>query len=132
MKVGNRKKDFEMIKTLGKGHFGSVFLVKSKLDGKQYTMKELNSPDIMKLKKEIGILKQLNHPKVVRYFNSFQENEKFYIVIEFIDDSTLDKLIKEKKVQKEFIEEKKIMQMFTRYSQEFNISIKLKILYTEI
>ena len=41
--VGNKLSDFVVQRQLGKGHFGSVSLVQSKLTNKVYAMKEIKS-----------------------------------------------------------------------------------------
>ena len=39
--IGNKLSDFRIEKELGKGNFGSVYLVTSKLTNKLYAMKEI-------------------------------------------------------------------------------------------
>ena len=47
--VGNKLSDFVVQRQLGKGHFGSVSLVQSKLTNKVYVMKEIKSERYKKL-----------------------------------------------------------------------------------
>ncbi|OHS95114.1 hypothetical protein TRFO_38663 [Tritrichomonas foetus] len=72
--------DFELLKTLGIGSYGSVFLCRHKKSGKLYAAKEIRhvpssiseSPD--KDDREISILSQLNHPCIVG-FEGYSETD---------------------------------------------------------
>ena len=39
--VGSRLSDFEIVKQLGKGSYGTVYVVRSKLDMNNYVMKKI-------------------------------------------------------------------------------------------
>ena len=54
---------------------------------------DLNSDFIEKICKEVSILKDLEHPNIVRYYTSFVEKDYIYIVMELLDGSSLADLI---------------------------------------
>ena len=89
--VGSKLDDFKIVKPLGKGHFGSVYLVTSKLTNKLYAMKEIqcskykSQEEVNQVEKEIKLLENLRHPRVITYFNSFKQNGNIYIIIEYIN-----------------------------------------------
>ena len=97
--VGSKLSDFNIIKPLGKGNFGSVYLVTSKLTKKLYAMKEIltskykSQEEVNQVQKEIKLLENLRHPHVITYFNSFKENGNIYIVIEYINGGSLEELL---------------------------------------
>lgn len=79
--VSRFHKDFQLIAILGKGGFGVVMEVKNKIDDCEYAVKRIR----MKTKKynkfgygsvmrEVKALAKLDHPGIVRYFNSWVEN----------------------------------------------------------
>jgi serine/threonine protein kinase len=82
--------DFKIIKTLGKGSFGKVLLVKNIFNNEYYAMKILKKEFIKKQKQishtknEREILEKINFPFIVRMYFAFQNNEKLYIVTEFV------------------------------------------------
>ena len=117
--VGSKLSDFTIVKNLGEGHFGSVKLVTSKLTNKLYAMKEINQSRYQTEKqrklvmKEIKLLENLHHPHVITYFNSFVENNNFYIIIEYINGGSLEDLLIENIKQEKIISEKKNLGSFS-------------------
>ena len=101
--VGKSLIDFEIKNPLGKGRFGQVFLVKSKITNYYYAMKKIkinNSKDKDNIRKEIALLKSLNHHHIINYFTSFFENDSYYIIIEYINGISLQNLIDDNIKQK--------------------------------
>ena len=71
-------KSFEILRMVGIGSFGKIFLVKKKDDGKLYAMKVLKKRNLVVKKHlryaltEMNILKTCNHPFIVKIYYSFQ------------------------------------------------------------
>ncbi|KAM3081496.1 eukaryotic translation initiation factor 2-alpha kinase [Clarireedia jacksonii] len=68
--------DFVEEGRLGKGGFGEVVKARQKLDGQIYAIKKItqkSSASLDEILKEARLLSQLNHPSVVRYFNTWTE-----------------------------------------------------------
>ena len=118
--VGSKLSDFTVVKNLGEGHFGSVKLVTSKLTNKLYAMKEINSSRYKTEKqrqvvmKEIKLLENLHHPHVITYFNSFRENNNFYIIIEYINGGSLEDLLIDNIKQKKVLSEKLVWDLLVQ------------------
>jgi serine/threonine protein kinase len=78
--------DYEVIKSIGNGMFGQVFLVKHKIEGKYYAMKKINFRDLsdkdrVNLENEVQVLKDLRHPNIVTYKDSFFDKEDFFYIV---------------------------------------------------
>eukprot|EP00743_Colponemidia_sp_Colp-15_P006913 GILK01007462.1.p1 GENE.GILK01007462.1~~GILK01007462.1.p1 ORF type:complete len:728 (-),score=124.50 GILK01007462.1:146-2329(-) len=77
---------------LGHGSLGSVFRALDQNSGKLIAVKQLRyDPSleeeekmVAELEDEIGILKDLKHPHIVRYFGSERHNDNFFIYLEFM------------------------------------------------
>jgi serine/threonine protein kinase len=63
---------------IGEGGFGKVYKVRHKLDGNIYAIKKavVNYDDLndRKMLKEVALLSKLNHPNIVRYYQSWLED----------------------------------------------------------
>lgn len=93
---GNKFKDvtvqpssFEMIRKLGQGDVGKVYLVREKKTNRLYAMKIISKDEMVKRKKiervlaELEILATSNHPFIVKLYHSFQTEEHLYLCMEY-------------------------------------------------
>ncbi|KFM13812.1 Serine/threonine-protein kinase Nek10 [Aptenodytes forsteri] len=115
--IGN----YAILEHLGSGAFGSVYKVRKHNGQNLLAMKEVNlhNPAFGKDKKdrdssvknivsELTIIKeQLYHPNVVRYYRTFLENDRLYIVMELIEGVPLGEHFHSlKQKQQQFTEER--------------------------
>ncbi|XP_051825020.1 ribosomal protein S6 kinase alpha-6 isoform X2 [Antechinus flavipes] len=95
VKEGCEKADpaqFELLKVLGQGSFGKVFLVKKIIGpdaGQLYAMKVLKKAslkvrDRVRTKMERDILVEVNHPFIVKLHYAFQTEGKLYLILDFL------------------------------------------------
>ena len=99
--------DFQPLKLLGKGSFGKVILVNYLTNNKVYAMKILKKEEIIKrkqinhIKTERLLLEKLNHPFIAQLQFAFQDEQKLYLVTEFLQGGELFFHIKRKTCFKE-------------------------------
>ncbi|MBN3295988.1 KS6A6 kinase, partial [Amia calva] len=95
VKEGCEKADpsqFELLKVLGQGSFGKVFLVRKIVGpdaGQLYAMKVLKKAslkvrDRVRTKMERDILVEVNHPFIVKLHYAFQTEGKLYLILDFL------------------------------------------------
>ena len=95
------KEDFVVLKTIGKGNYGSVKLVVDRHTHEQYAMKYLassllqnNMLSLLNLKNEIQVLRSLDHPGVMKLDRVYEENSKVYLIFKYYPDKDLfDRLL---------------------------------------
>ncbi|EIW82330.1 hypothetical protein CONPUDRAFT_81831 [Coniophora puteana RWD-64-598 SS2] len=94
-------RDFDIIKPISKGAFGSVFLAKKKVTGDYYAIKVLKKADmiaknqITNVKAERMILmRQAESPFVAKLYFTFQSKENLYLVMEYLNGGDCAALIK--------------------------------------
>ncbi|KXN83737.1 Serine/threonine-protein kinase cek1 [Leucoagaricus sp. SymC.cos] len=94
-------KDFDVIKPISKGAFGSVFLAKKKATGDYFAIKVLKKADmiaknqITNVKAERMILmKQAESPFVAKLYFTFQSKDNLYLVMEYLNGGDCAALIK--------------------------------------
>ena len=110
---------YQKIKSLGKGSYGQVFLIKSLETQKEYALKETI---ITKEKEvflyftmnEINILSKLKNPFIISLKCAFKtqlnkDMEKLEIIMEYVDNGDLNKLLIDNKYDEVYFEEKRIL-----------------------
>ena len=89
---------FEIIRKLGKGAQGSVFLAQDTHLKRQVAIKsisERSSPQqIHHVLQEARIVSQLSHPGIVTLFDAIEHHGRHYLVLEYVDGTTLDHLLR--------------------------------------
>lgn len=83
--------DFEVLRCLGTGSFGTVHLVREKKTGRLFAQKQFKKASLMVRKSTIGqtmtereILELVNrHPFIVKLYYAFQDHQKLYLILEY-------------------------------------------------
>ncbi|CAK9144505.1 unnamed protein product [Ilex paraguariensis] len=94
-KKGMQLGKYEIGRTLGEGNFGKVKYAKNLGTGQPFAVKILEKNRIIDLKitdqikREIGTLKLLKHPNVVRLQEVLASKTKIYMVLEFVNGGEL-------------------------------------------
>jgi hypothetical protein len=75
--------EFEFIEKLGKGAYAKVYLVRSRLDGREYALKTypkkeyLTKPQrFINIRNEVEIMCRMEHPSIIRVFYVCETSEK--------------------------------------------------------
>ena len=96
-------KDYKIIRILGKGSYASAYLVTKELSGinKSYVIKQIPLEDLSpsekeEVKTEAKLLSQIKSDFVVKYYESFEENNFLNIVMEYCELGDLEHLLKQR------------------------------------
>ena len=88
---------YKILCFLGEGSYGSVFKAREISTGRIVAVKKMligNSPSkYKKIIKEINLLKNLDHPNIVKYYDYFEEEDYIYIMMEYLEGCTLKQYI---------------------------------------
>lgn len=84
---------------LGKGAFGSVYRALNWGTGetvaiKQVKLTDLPKSELMVIMQEIDLLKNLNHPNIVKYHGFVKSVESLYIILEYCENGSLHSICK--------------------------------------
>ena len=128
---------YQIIDTLGKGSFGSAYKVIDKDNNKIYVIKQISlknstKKEIESIKNEAKILSSINSEYVVKYFDSFIENDYFNIVMEYCNGLDLRKLINSYKENNKFIEKEKIYHFIDGLCQGIQELHKKKLIHRDL
>jgi serine/threonine protein kinase len=93
---------YEVIKTLGRGNFGVVHVVRSKEDRRVYVMKEVHMVGMRQeerdcVSQEAVLLSKMEHPFIVRYIESvFSQPHTLCLIMEYCQGGDLSALIQQR------------------------------------
>ncbi|KAJ4755246.1 CBL-interacting serine/threonine-protein kinase 17 [Rhynchospora pubera] len=93
---------YELGRTLGEGGFSTVKFARHVETGRPFAIKILDRHSVLarkfhdQLKREIGSLKQLKHPNIVRLHEVSASQTKIYIVLEYVSRGELYNVIADK------------------------------------
>ncbi|XP_078478458.1 serine/threonine-protein kinase 32A-like, partial [Lampetra planeri] len=82
--------NFQILRAIGKGSFGKVCIVQKKDTKKMYAMKYMNKlkcverNEVRNVLKELQIMQNLEHPFLVNFWYSFQDEEDMFMVVDLL------------------------------------------------
>ena len=90
----NPSKKYEILSKLGSGSFGSVYLARNKYTNEKVAMKQIkkSSANLLsdgEITDEIEILKNLDHPDIVRIIESFNTKNSYILITEYCEEGEL-------------------------------------------
>lgn len=91
---------YELGRPLGEGQFGKVKAAVDTVTGERFAVKIIrkaaikSGKDVATVKKEVNFMKMLSHNNVLKLFDTLEDNEKLYMVLELAAGGDLfDKII---------------------------------------
>jgi len=90
----NIKEIYKIEATLGKGNFATVKKAKNRTTGERFAVKVLSKKkmteeDKAAMKVEIEILKQVDHPNIVKLIDVFEDERHWCLVMELMNGGEL-------------------------------------------
>ena len=129
--MGNK---YTIKKTLGEGGFGIVYLIEK--DKKQYALKQskikLKEKEIEQYKNMINILSKINNEYLIKYYETFMENDTFNILMEYAGEKNLKQFIQDYKNKNELIDEKIIIDIISQICEGLKIIHDNKIMHRDL
>lgn len=128
---------YEDIRSLGRGAFASVRLVKRKKDGVFFVVKrfhvpmsELTPKERQEIAQEVKLIAHLRHPNVIAFKENFVENGVMHIIMEYATGGTLHKKIQEQ--EGELFPEETIWEVFAQLVLALRYVHSCNILHRDI
>ena len=91
--------NYKIIKTLGEGGMGTVYLAEHELIGRKVAIKSLhsnltsNKQFILRFRREAKLLASLDHPNIVRLNEYIEHEGRFFLIMEYVDGVELNAYI---------------------------------------
>ena len=124
-------------KQLGKGTYGVVYKVKKKEDNKIYVLKQISLIGLTQeqkadVKLEAQVLSKIKSKYVVQYYDSFEEDGKLNIIMEYCDSGDLNDFLEKHKQTKHLLSENLVWKIFIKITLGLADIHKLKILHRDL
>ena len=91
--------DFDILKELGNGSFGRVFLTRHKKTKVKYAIKAIDKQNRTNIeekpyfRRELEVMYKIHHPNVVKLFGHFEDNKYCYFIMEYISKGNVYNLL---------------------------------------
>lgn len=127
--------NYQIIRQLGEGGMGQVFLAQNKSIGQYVAIKVLhprlaNNPVLrQRFKQEAVLLSSLNHPNIVRFLNYVENEHGVFLIMEYVDGMTLQDFIDKKNG---LIVEKRAYPLFDEILDAFQYAHSNNIVHLDI
>lgn len=102
--VGGR---YYVLEPLGQGGFSRVYKVKDTHSGTVYALKQYITSDpankkklLEGMEKELNVLKYTSHPVLPKIYNLIKEDDRFFLVMEYVEGMNLKKYVETKGILK--------------------------------
>mmetsp|Transcript_20669 Transcript_20669/g.20600 ORF Transcript_20669/g.20600 Transcript_20669/m.20600 type:complete len:264 (+) Transcript_20669:2-793(+) len=127
--------DYYFIKPIGKGQSAQIFLAEGINDNKQYAIKTLikknlvENPEILSnLINEIKIMRQCNHPNIIKLHRVYESGTHIYLVVDYAEGGDLyTRILKRKRFTEEAL-----LQLSYRLINVLNYLDSLNIAHRDI
>ncbi len=121
---------YKVIDSIGSGGFGAVYLAADTWIDKKVAIKipHKQGEDVEKLLKEPRLLAALNHPNIVTVITAEKTNDVFYIVMEYVDGSSLEQYLRTHKR----VEIKQALSWFADICEALDYAHRMKVIHRDI
>ena len=101
----NHYYQYEFVQWIKSGGYGQVCLAKKVITGKEYAIKQIDTSDfsteeIYNISRENLILRTMNHKNVIKLYDSFTYDKKFYTVMDYARGGELTLILEGKEGNK--------------------------------
>ena len=136
----NKLDNFEILDKLGQGSFGKVFKVRYKLNNCIYALKRIPKnyeDDVDGVKKkyiwrEIEMLTQLRHPNIIKYYETFEDENYIYLIIEYANNGSLVSFLYNRSLEKIKIKNDFLWNIFLQCLSGLSYIHSKKIIHRDI
>jgi len=131
-------KRYRIEKKLGAGNFGTAYLVTDlKMKTEQKVLKvvrlgEMDPEESVDSVREAQLLSKLDNEHIVKFHESFLENDCLCIVTEFCDGGDLDQRLKELKKQNKTLEEDQVVEWLIQILLAVQYMHKSRVLHRDL
>ena len=129
--------NYEILRKLGQGSYGSVYLARQKDSGKQCVMKrmvlrQLNEKERQSAFQEAQVLRSLSHPNIVAYIDTQATASKLYLFMQFCDGGDLEQRLANLKKEGGAVSQPQLLDWFVQMALALQYLHSKRILHRDL
>ena len=129
--------NYEILRKLGQGSYGSVYLARQKDSGKQCVMKrmvlrQLNEKERQSAFQEAQVLRSLSHPNIVAYIDTQATASKLYLFMQFCDGGDLEQRLANHKKEGGTVSQPQLLDWFVQMALALQYLHSRRILHRDL
>lgn len=129
---------YKVQKPIGSGKFSIVFKAEKEEDGTLIALKCIKIFDMTDVKqrekclKEVKLLQSLDHPNIIRYLDSFIEDNDLYIAVEWAEKGDLKYIVKRAIQEDSHLEESRIWEYISQIAEALAHMHEKRIMHRDL
>ena len=128
---------YDILKKLGQGTYGTVYLCTVKATGRQCVMKRmllrsLSDKERASAHQEAEVLRQLSHPNIVAYIDALSTRVKLYLIMQYCDGGDLEQKINAHKQAGTHVAEAQLLDWFVQMALALQYLHESRILHRDL
>eukprot|EP00965_Chrysotila_dentata_P195717 6177143-Pleurochrysis_carterae.AAC.1 len=128
---------YEIIKKLGAGTYGTVYLCRQTDTGRQCVMKRmvlrsLSDKERDSAHQEAEVLRNLSHPNIVAYVDALSTRSKLYLIMQFCDGGDLEQRLQALKKENGTLPDNQLLDWFVQMTLALQYLHSRRILHRDL
>jgi len=131
-------RNYKVFKPIGQGKFSIVYKAENTDTGAWVALKWIKIFDMKDVKqrekclKEVKLLQSLDHPNIIRYLDSFIENNDLYIAVEWAEKGDLKYIVKRAIQEDSHLDENKIWEYIAQMAEALSHMHSKRIMHRDL
>lgn len=128
---------YSILRKLGQGTYGSVYLCEQKDTGRQCVMKRMLLRNLSEKERhsalqEAQLLESLNHPNIVAYVDTVCTRSKLYLLMQYCDGGDLERKLNEVRKENGVVPETQVLDWFVQMALALQYLHSKRILHRDL
>jgi NIMA (never in mitosis gene a)-related kinase len=128
---------YSILRKLGQGTYGSVYLCEQKDTGRQCVMKRMLLRNLSEKERnsalqEAQLLESLNHPNIVAYVDTVYTRSKLYLLMQYCDGGDLERKLNEVRKENGMVPETQLLDWFVQMALALQYLHSKRILHRDL